>query len=51
MSLKDNFRKVVINLLEKFLEEAGFSIKLISKTESVETHPVQFEIFEAVPLG
>lgn len=37
------------DVLQKFLEEAGFTVRLISKTESVETHPVFFELFEALP--
>lgn len=37
------------DILKKFLEEAGFEVRLVSKTESIETHPVLFEIFEAVP--
>lgn len=36
------------DILQKFLEEAGFTVKLVAKTGSVETHPVYFEIFEAV---
>lgn len=38
------------NILKKFLDEAGFQVRLISKAKSVETHPVSFEIFEAVPV-
>jgi len=37
-----------LEILLKFLEEAGFDSKLIAKTQSVETHPVTFEIFEAL---
>ena len=56
--LKENGRLLIgfsttlgkFNILQKFLEEADFSVKLISKTESVETHPVLFEIFEATPV-
>lgn len=55
--LKENGRLLIgfsttlgkFDVLQKFLEEAGFTVRLISKTESVETHPVFFEIFEAVP--
>ncbi|MBP9760784.1 MAG: methyltransferase [Candidatus Magasanikbacteria bacterium] len=36
------------DMLQQFLTEAGFSIvRLVSKTESVETYPVSFELFEA----
>lgn len=35
-------------ILKKFLNETGFKVRLVSKTKSVETHPVFFEIFEAV---
>lgn len=28
--------------------EVGFDSRLVAKTESVETHPVTFEIFEAI---
>ncbi len=38
------------DILQNFLEEAGFSVQLIAKTESIETHPVLFEIFEALPI-
>ena len=36
-------------ILEEFLKQARFKVKLLAKTESVETHPVLFELFEAVP--
>lgn len=32
--------------LKKTLDKAGFDIKLLSEIESVETHPVKFELFE-----
>ncbi|MBI2675530.1 MAG: methyltransferase [Candidatus Aenigmarchaeota archaeon] len=35
------------SVLRKFLEEAGFEVKLLAQTESVETRPVKFELFEA----
>lgn len=35
------------DLLKEFLDEAGFEVKLIAKTESIETHPVSFELFVA----
>ena len=38
------------DLLKKFLDEAGFSLKLVSKIDAMETNPVFFEIFEAKPL-
>lgn len=55
--LKENGRLLIgfsttlgkFDIIQKFLEEAGFNVRLISKTQSVETHPVFFEIFEAVP--
>ena len=37
-----------LDLLQKFAEDAGLSLKLIYETKSEETHPVKFEIFEAV---
>ena len=36
-------------IIEEFLNQAGFKVKCLAKTESVETHPVLFELFEAVP--
>jgi release factor glutamine methyltransferase len=36
-------------ILEEFLNQAGFKFKCLAKTKSVETHPVLFELFEAVP--
>ena len=39
------------NILRKLLDTAGFKTRLISKTKSVETHPVFFEIFEAVSFS
>ena len=36
-------------ILEEFLNQAGFKVRCLAKTESVETHPVLFELFEAVP--
>lgn len=55
--LKENGRLLIgfsttlgkFDVLQKYLKEAGFTERLISKTESVETHPVFFEIFEAMP--
>jgi HemK-related putative methylase len=38
------------DLLEKFFDQAGFKIKLLSKTKSIETHPVDFELFEAIQI-
>lgn len=38
-----------LELLQKFCDEAGFSLTLIYEVESNETHPVKFEIFEALP--
>jgi|APSaa5957512576_1039674.scaffolds.fasta_scaffold35466_1 release factor glutamine methyltransferase len=35
-------------IIEEFLNQAGFKVKCLAKTESVETHPVLFELFEAV---
>lgn len=34
--------------LKQFVDEAGFTMRKIFATESVETHPVRFEIFEAI---
>lgn len=56
--LKENGRLLIgfsttlgkFDILKKFLEEAGFDVRLVAKTESMETHPVLFEIFEAVPI-
>lgn len=56
--LKENGRLLIgfsttlgkFDVLQKFLEKAGFEVKLISKTESEEVHPVLFEIFEAKPI-
>ena len=39
-----------LDLLQKFAEEAGLSLCLIYEAESKETHPVKFEIFEALPI-
>ncbi len=39
-----------LDLLQKFAEEAGLSLRLIYEVESKETHPVKFEIFEALPI-
>lgn len=36
-----------LDLLKQFIREAGFNFREIYKTESSETHPVKFEIFEA----
>lgn len=36
-----------LDLIKKFTREAGFTLKLIFKRKSSETHPVYFEIFEA----
>lgn len=57
--LKENGRLLIgfstslgkFGILKKFLNEAGFQVRLISKTKSVETHPVFFEIFEAIPAS
>lgn len=38
-------------ILKDFLEEAGYEVNLLAKTESEETHPVYFELFEAVQEG
>ena len=38
-----------LDLLQKFCDEAGLSLKLLYEVESEETHPVKFEIFEALP--
>jgi release factor glutamine methyltransferase len=35
------------DLLEKFAKEAGFQLRQIYQVQSQETHPVNFEIFEA----
>ena len=35
-----------MDLIEKFVKEAGYSMRLIYQTDSVEKHPVSFEIFE-----
>jgi len=56
--LKENGRLLIgfsttlgkFDLLQKLLQESGYSVKLIAKTKSQETHPVLFEIFEAIPL-
>lgn len=55
--LKENGRLLIgfsttlgkFDILQKFLKEAGFTVRLVSKIESIEIHPVLFEIFEAVP--
>lgn len=39
-----------LDLLQKFTEEAGLSLRLIYEVKSKETHPVKFEIFEALPI-
>ncbi len=39
-----------LDLLQKFAEEAGLSLHLLYEVESEETHPVKFEIFEALPI-
>ncbi|NQV13693.1 MAG: class I SAM-dependent methyltransferase [Parcubacteria group bacterium] len=36
------------DILQTFLEEAGFTVRLVTKEESREIYPVYFEIFEAV---
>lgn len=36
-----------LDLLKKFTQEAGFTLKLIFKSKSSEVYPVYFEIFEA----
>ncbi len=38
-----------LDLIEKFIKEANFTLKLIFEADSEETHPVKFEIFEARP--
>jgi release factor glutamine methyltransferase len=35
-----------LDLLQRFAEEAGMSMHLLYEVESVETHPVKFELFE-----
>ena len=37
-----------LDLLQKFVDEAGLEMHLIYEVESKETHPVKFEIFEAI---
>lgn len=36
-----------LDLLQKFVQEAGLSLELLYEAQSKETHPVKFEIFEA----
>lgn len=36
-----------LDLIKRFVKEAGFKLKLINKISSTESHPVNFEIFEA----
>jgi len=38
------------DLLQKFLQQSDFTVRLAAKTASMETHPVFFELFEATPL-
>ena len=38
-----------VDLLEKFLREAGMSLRIISETTSDDDPPIKTEIFEAVP--
>jgi len=38
------------DIIEKYLTESGFTVKLLAKIESMETHPVLFELFEATPI-
>jgi release factor glutamine methyltransferase len=53
--LKENGRLLIgfsttlgkFEILQEFLLKRGFNIRLIAKTESLEIHPVSFEIFEA----
>jgi hypothetical protein len=42
-------RKLRLDLLQKFAEEAGMLLHLLYEVESEETHPVKFEIFELLP--
>jgi release factor glutamine methyltransferase len=37
-----------LDLVQKFLKDAGFTMRTLYEAESVETHPVKFEIFEAI---
>ncbi len=37
------------DLIKKFADEAGLSLRLIYEAQSEEIHPVKFEIFEARP--
>jgi len=39
-----------LDLLQKFVQEAGLSLKLLYEVQSEEVHPVKFEIFEAKPV-
>ena len=39
-----------MDLLQKFCTETGLSLDLLYEVESEETHPVKFEIFEALPI-
>lgn len=39
-----------LNLLEKFVRDAGFTLRTIYEVESEEVYPVKFEIFEATPV-
>src|SRR3989344_6029451 len=39
-----------LDLLQNFCAEAGLSLKLLYEVKSKETHPVKFEIFEALPI-
>ncbi len=38
-----------LDLLQRFVNDAGLEMRLIYETESEETYPVKFEIFEARP--
>jgi release factor glutamine methyltransferase len=37
-----------LDLVQKFLKDAGFTMRTLYEAESVETHSVKFEIFEAI---
>jgi len=40
-----------LDLLQEYLKEAGFTMKEVAKIPSMETHPVFFELYEAVSLS
>ena len=39
-----------LDLLQRFVDEANLSLKLLYEVESEEVHPVKFEIFEALSI-